>query len=189
MKKTTFAIIVFLIAVALAGCRAQKTDIVTDNQSNIQSEQQDSTKTETDITTEQTTEKDSTSNTTEKETEKEEKTRITFEDGGGTYNANTGEATGVKSVETSTRERELERTNEILTKENTELKAKLQWYTDSISKINIDSTSITHNETHEEEETLNGWQRFIQGCGYAFIMVILAALVYLAYRIYRKFTI
>ena len=54
---------------------------------------------------------------------------------------------------------------------------------------NFEVSGIDDNETHEEEETLNGWQRFIQGCGYAFIMVILAAFVYLAYRIYRKFTI
>jgi TolA-binding protein len=186
MKKIAFFL---LMAVALISCRAQKLDAYVDQTTDTNVTQTDSAHNETLHIQETKHETDSTSTETQKETDKEESTDIAFVPGGGTYNTQTGEATGVSGVKTSKREKELQKENTTLKRENTELNDQLQTLQDSISENNSTSQSATKSETHQKEETLNGWQRFIQGCGYAFMAIILAAIIYGAYRIYRKFTI
>lgn len=190
MKKIIYTL---LLAVLLIGCRAQKIDTAIERTTNAK----DSADTELTVTSDSlsvttyTTQTDSTETTKETDTEKEEQTHINFVDGGGTYNAETGEATGVASVNTSKREKTLEKENAKLKRENTELKEELQREKELHLQEHTGSetTEEVKEENHLEQATLNGWQRFIQGCGYAFLMILLAAIIYGAYRLYRKFTI
>lgn len=186
MKKIAFFLI---LAIALIGCRAQKIDAYIDQTDNTNVTQTDSTHNEALQIQETKHETDSTSTEKHTEKEKEETTDLTFVPGGGTYNTQTGEATGVSGVKTSKREKELEKENSTLKRENTELKDQLQILQDSVSRNDSTSNTTLQSETHSKQETLNGWQRFIQGCGYAFLVIVLALLIYAGYRIYRKFTV
>lgn len=181
-------IYVILITAAITGCRAKKVDVIHEQNDSTRIEQTDSVGTNIQLQEESTTQKDSVNTEKTEETNREENTVITFTDEGGTYNAQTGEATGVKNVQTSKREKELLKENTRLTKENKELKSQLQIATDSISHLQEESKSELYTEDHQEEEKLNGWQKFIQGCGYTLLAMVVFLLLYSAYRIYRKIT-
>lgn len=93
------------------------------------------------------TQKDSTTS------EKQSNTEIVFGNGGGTWNASTGEATNVHSVKTSDTERNLRLQVSSLESQLTDLHKELQSKSDSIAKLN------QHNNVSEkhEEKARSGW--------------------------------
>lgn len=88
------------------------------------------------------TQKDST------KSEKESNTEIVFANGGGTWNAQTGEATNVQSVKTSDTERNLRLQVSSLESQLTDLHKELQSNSDSIAKLNQKNNV---SEKHEEK--------------------------------------
>ena len=93
------------------------------------------------------TQKDSTTS------EKESSTEIVFGNGGGTWNAQTGEATNVHSVKTSDTERNLRLKMSSLESQLTDLHKELQSKSDSIAKLNQQNNV---SEKHEEKAR-SGW--------------------------------
>lgn len=80
--------------------------------------------------------------------ERSEATEIVFVDGGGTYNATTGEATNVVGVKTSATEKQLRVSIANLEQTNAEMHRLLEQKTDSIAQLKQKAdVSTTHKET------------------------------------------
>lgn len=130
---------------------------------------------------------------TVKDAETETETTIHFGEGGGTYNAKTGDATNVKGVGTkeSKREHELSERVERLTSENTYLHHE----NDSLRSIvqsNYSTSSEVHNGNSESETQPVGMskhERFMYTSGWIFWGIVTAFLVYFIIKLLRKFKV
>lgn len=130
---------------------------------------------------------------TVKDAETQSETTIHFGEGGGTYNAKTGDATNVIGVGTkeSRREHELRERNEKLVSENTYL----HHVNDSLSSL-VQSNDSTNSEVHEDNSTndtqpvgMNRHERFMYTSGWIFWGIVAAFLVYFIIKILRKFKV
>lgn len=147
-----------LLLVAFSGCKtieSNKTDLST-------TDRKDSVRTEIRYVTDtiyQTTYvqvKDSSEN------EKQSSTEIVFGDGGGTWNATTGEATNVSSVKTNETEKNLRLQVSNLESELTDLHKELQSKNDSISKLNQQNNVV---EKYKEKPKNNWYWWLVIGFG------------------------
>ena len=138
----------FLIAFValLVGCKTTKMDITDkseiNEQANVKTEvKQDSTATNS--TTEESTK------TSEKETINE-KTELTFGEGGGTYNANTGEFTNVVSAKIDGKKDKQKEESKTKTEETNETKSEFTSTNDSTTQVN--------NKLNVESEVKESYQ-------------------------------
>lgn len=109
------------------------------------------------------TQKDSTAN------EKESTTEITFGNGGGTWNATTGEATNVSSVKTNETEKNLRLEVSNLESQLTDLHEELESKSDSIAQLKQQNNVQT---THKEKPRTNWYWWLIIGFGLGVGVVI-----------------
>ena len=120
---------------------------------------------------------------TVKDSETESETTIHFGEGGGTYNAKTGDATNVTGVGTkeSKREKEQKERIERLTSENTQLRHSL----DSARKVN----TIMHSGTETKPVEMTKWQRFFHTSGIiAWCVLVILAIIGIV-KLLRKFKV
>lgn len=94
--------------------------------------------------------------------EKQSSTEIVFGNGGGTWNANTGEATNVQSVKTSEKEKNLRIKVEDMEVKITELHKELKAKSDSITQLKQQNNVQT---THKEKPKNNWYWWFLVGFG------------------------
>ena len=139
--RTTTIIVGLLVVVTLllCGCKTTKTTIndkseINENTNVVEDVKRDST------STNQT--KEETTTTNEKETTKD-KTELTFGEGGGTYNANTGEFTNVVGAKIDSEKEKLKAENKTLNEQYNQTKNEFEAYKDSVNqannKLDIDS--------------------------------------------------
>lgn len=116
-----------------------------------------------------------------KENESESETEIVFGDGGGTWNATTGEATNVASVKQSSKEKELQKLNATYKHIADSASAKC----DSLFAANRDlQEQINHQENTKEITPRSGWDKFTTWWTIgSWILMLLA----LAWWIFKKF--
>ena len=118
--------------------------------------------------------------TINKDAETESETTIQFGDGGGTYNALTGDATNVVGVgmKESKREHELSESVQRLTSENTQLHHELDSLGNSYSEF--------YNDTDAEPVQMTKFQRFMYTSGWIMWGVIIVLLIFFVIKILRK---
>ena len=154
-----------LLLVAFSGCKtieSNKTDLSTTNKN-------DSVRTEIKHITDTIYQtiyvqvKDST------ESEKNTTTEIVFGNGGGTWNATTGEATNVSSIKTNETEKNLRLQVSNLESELTDLHKELSEKNDSISKLNQKNNVV---EKYKEKPRNNWWIWLVIGFGIGIALVI-----------------
>lgn len=154
-----------LLLVAFSGCKTIETthtDLsTTDRKDSVRTEIKHIT--DTIYQTIYVTQKDSTAN------EKESTTEITFGNGGGTWNATTGEATNVSSVKTNETEKNLRLQVSNLESEITDLHKELQEKSDSITQLKQQNNVQT---THKEKPKSNWYWWLIIGFGLGVGVVI-----------------
>ena len=130
---------------------------------------------------------------TVKDAETQSETTIHFGEGGGTYNAKTGDATNVTGVGTKESKKEHELTERVkrLTSENTTLHHE----NDSLRSL-VQSNDSTQSEVHEDNSTnetqpvgMNKHERFMYTSGWIFWGIVAAFLVYFIIKILRKFKV
>lgn len=102
--------------------------------------------------------------------EKESTTEITFGNGGGTWNAQTGEATNVQSVKTSKAEKNFQLKIEDMEVKITELHKELKAKSDSIAQLKQQNNVQT---THKEKPKNNWYWWLVIGLGLGVGVVIL----------------
>lgn len=115
-----------------SGCKTTKTTIndkseINENTNVVEDVKRDST------STNQT--KEETTTTKEKETTKD-KTELTFGEGGGTYNANTGEFTNVVGAKIDSEKEKLKAENKTLNEKYNQTKNEFEAYKDSVNQAN-----------------------------------------------------
>lgn len=154
-----------LLLVAFSGCKtieSHKTDLSTTNK-------KDSVRTEIKHITDTIYQtiyvqvKDSATN------EKESTTEITFGNGGGTWNSQTGEATNVSSIKTNETEKNLRLQVSNLESELTDLHKELQMKNDSITKLNQKNNVV---EKYKEKPRNNWYWWLVIGFGLGVGVVI-----------------
>ena len=101
--------------------------------------------------------------------EKKSSTEIVFGNGGGTWNAQTGEATNVQSVKTSETEKNLRLQVSNLESQLTDLHKELQMKNDSISKLNQQNNIV---EKYKEKPKNNWYWWLVIGFGLGLGVVI-----------------
>jgi len=116
--------------------------------------------------------------------ESESETVIQFGEGGGTYNAITGQATNVVNVQQSSKDKEYQQ----IIKDQSITIDKRDATIDSLYIANRDlQEKIDHQENTKEITPRSGWDKF---CTWWFIgscIVLLLLLAYGCWRLYRKF--
>lgn len=118
------------------------------------------------------------------ENESESETEIQFGEGGGTWNAQTGEATNVASVKQSNKEKELQKLNVTYKHIADSASAKC----DSLFAANRDlQEQINHQENTKDITPRSGWDRFCTWWTIGSWVVLLLLLVYACWRVYRKY--
>ena len=166
----------FIICFCLSGCKSVQTQ--------TQIVYQDSTRIHTIFDTVHITITDTIYVEVSKENESESETEIQFGAGGGTWNAQTGEATNVVNVKQSSKEKELQKLNATYKHVADSASAKC----DSLYAANRDlQEQIEHQENTKEITPRSGWDKF---CTWWFIgscIVLLLLLAYGCWRLYRKF--
>lgn len=167
-------IIICGVAVAIlmlcSGCKTSKTTIVdkstiNENTNVVKDVKRDST------STNQT--KEETTTTSEKETINE-KTELTFGEGGGTYNANTGEFTNVVGAKIDSEKEKLKAENKTLNEQYNQTKNEFEAYKDSVNQAN----NKLDIESEVEETYQMDWYWF---------MIIGALLMLIAIVALRKY--
>lgn len=165
--------IFFTICVLLGSCKSIKTD--------VQYQYRDSVLTHHVIDTTHLTITDTIHVEASKENESESETEIVFGDGGGTWNATTGEATNVASVKQSSKEKELQKLNATYKHIADSASAKC----DSLFAANRDlQEQINHQENTKEITPRSGWDKFTT---WWTIGSWLLALLALAWWVFKKF--
>lgn len=172
------AVVLFIIATCVCGC---KTPAAVSTHTDVQ----DSARTEVKYVHDTIIRIDTVyiNEKTVKDSETETETTIHFGEGGGTYNAKTGDATNVTGVGTkeSKKEREQRERIERLTSENIALHNEL----DSIKKIN----TIIHAGTETKPVEMNKWQRFMYVSGIVAWCVIVILIIIGIVKLLRKFKV
>ena len=150
LYKSLVVLIAVLIVFALSSCktveRSTTDKSVIDRTDNVRTEIRHTT--DTIIKTVYVQVKDSTAS------ERESNTEIEFAGGGGTWNAQTGEATNVQSVRTSAVDKQLRMTVSNLERELQDLHRELQEKNDSI--VQLKQQNDVH-ETHKETRSVWYW--------------------------------
>ena len=168
--------LIVLLAFFCTSCRSIKTE--------VQYEYRDSVITHHVIDTTHVTVFDTTHVESSSQSYKDDELEIQFGSGGGTYNAQTGEATNVSSVHQKSKEKELQ--NTIIT----------QAHTIDYQSVTIDSLrqalTEAQGEEHTEQNTADikprsGWDRFCTWWTIGTWVALLLLLAYGAWRLYRKF--
>lgn len=156
-----------LLLIISSGCKSIETSL-TDN-SHIN--RKDSTTKETIVITDTIYQtiyvqvKDSSSN------EKQSSTEIVFGNGGGTWNAATGEATNVSSVKTNESEKNLRLQVSSLEEELFELHNMLQSKTDSINELK-QQNNIQHSHTEKPKSNWYWWLLVGFGLGVGVVIAL-----------------
>jgi multidrug efflux pump subunit AcrB len=124
--------LVMAVIILCSGCKTTKTTINDKSEINettniVEDVKRDST------STNQT--KEETTTTNEKETTKD-KTELTFGEGGGTYNANTGEFTNVVGAKIDSEKEKLKAENKTLNEQYNQTKNEFEAYKDSVNQAN-----------------------------------------------------
>jgi outer membrane murein-binding lipoprotein Lpp len=167
-------VIVFWLLMAIVilffSCKTTKTTIVDKSEINentnvVEDVKRDST------STNQTKEETTTMN--EKETTKD-KTELTFGEGGGTYNANTGEFTNVVGAKIDSEKEKLKAENKTLNEQYNQTKNEFEAYKDSVNQAN----NKLDIESEVEETYQMDWYWF---------MIIGALLMLIAIVVLRKY--
>lgn len=161
--------VVMAILMLFCGCKTTKTNIVDKSEINentnvVEDVKRDST------STNQT--KEETTKTSEKETINE-KTELTFGEGGGTYNANTGEFTNVVGAKIDSEKEKLKAENKTLNEQYNQTKNEFEAYKDSVNQAN----NKLDIESEVEETYQMDWYWF---------MIIGALLMLIAIVVLRK---
>ena len=105
-------------------------------------------------------------------------TTITFA-GSGSYNSQTGEAQNVASVQTTADIRRLQQSNIQKGLVIDSLQARLDSANTTIRDLQSSQTIVSNDK-------LNGWERFIMGCGYALLGLLLIGFIILIVKIAIK---
>lgn len=161
--------VVVAIFILCSGCKTTKTNIVDKSEINentnvVEDVKRDST------STNQT--KEETTTTSEKETIKD-KTELTFGEGGGTYNSNTGEFTNVVGAKIDSEKEKLKAENKTLNEQYNQTKNEFEAYKDSVNQAN----NKLDIESEVEETYQMDWYWF---------MIIGALLMLIAIVVLRK---
>lgn len=162
--------VVVAIFILCSGCKTTKTNIVDKSEINentnvVEDVKRDST------STNQT--KKETTTTSEKETTKD-KTELTFGEGGGTYNSNTGEFTNVVGAKIDSEKEKLKAENKTLNEQYNQTKNEFEAYKDSVNQAN----NKLDIESEVEETYQMDWYWF---------MIIGALLMLIAIVVLRKY--
>lgn len=169
--RDTIIIVGIIVAILLlcCGCKTTKTTIndkseINENTNVVEDVKSDST------STNQT--KEETTTTKEKETTKD-KTELTFGEGGGTYNANTGEFTNVVGAKIDSEKEKLKSEIKTLYEQYNQIKNEFEAYKDSVNQAN----NKLDIESEVEETYQMDWYWF---------MIIGALLMLIAIVVLRK---
>lgn len=132
--RTTTIIVGLLVVLVLllCGCKTTKTTIVDKSEINENTNVVEDVKSDS-TSTSQT--KEETTTTKEKETTKD-KTELTFGEGGGTYNANTGEFTNVVGAKIDSEKEKLKSEIKTLYEQYNQIKTEFEAYKDSVNQAN-----------------------------------------------------
>lgn len=175
------AVVLFIIATCVCGCRAQKS--VTETHV----EQNDSASTHVSMLHDTIIIHDTVyvNEKTVKDSETETETTMHFGEGGGTYNSKTGEATNVTGVNTKETKKEREQRERIeqLTHENTTIRNRA----DSLQTIVNNYSSESKEDV--EPVTMNGWERFFYTSGIVAWCVIVILIIIGVVKLLRKFKV
>jgi outer membrane murein-binding lipoprotein Lpp len=169
-RTTTIVVgLLVVLTLLLCGCKTTKTTIndkseINENTNVVEDVKSDSTSTSQ--TKEETTTKK------EKETTKD-KTELTFGEGGGTYNANTGEFTNVVGAKIDSEKEKLKAENKTLNEQYNQTKNEFEAYKDSVNQAN----KKLDIESKVEETYQMDWYWF---------MIIGALLMLIAIVVFRK---
>jgi outer membrane murein-binding lipoprotein Lpp len=169
--RDTIIIVGIIVAILLlcCGCKTTKTTI------NDKSEINENTNVVEDVKSDSTSTnqvKEETTTTKEKETTKD-KTELTFGEGGGTYNANTGEFTNVVGAKIDSEKEKLKAENKNLYEKYNQTKNEFEAYKDSVNQAN----NKLDIESKVEETYQMDWYWF---------MIIGALLMLIAIVVLRK---
>lgn len=139
-RTTTIVVgLLVVLTILLCGCKSTKTSIVDKSEINENTNVVEDVKSDS-TSTSQT--KEETTTTKEKETTKD-KTELTFGEGGGTYNANTGEFTNVVGAKIDSEKEKLKAENKTLNEQYNQTKNEFEAYKDSVNqsnkKLDVDS--------------------------------------------------
>lgn len=165
-----FCGILMALLILCCACKTTKTTIndkseINENTNVVEDVRSDST------STNQT--KEETTTTNEKETTKD-KTELTFGEGGGTYNANTGEFTNVVGAKIDSEKEKLKAENKTLNEQYNQTKNEFEAYKDSVNQAN----NKLDIESEVEETYQMDWYWF---------MIIGALLMLIAIVVLRKY--
>lgn len=132
-RTTTIVVgLLVVLTLLLCGCKTTKTSIVDKSEINENTNVVEDVKSDS-TSTNQT--KEETTTTKEKETTKD-KTELTFGEGGGTYNANTGEFTNVVGAKIDSEKEKLKAENKTLNEQYNQTKNEFEAYKDSVNQAN-----------------------------------------------------
>lgn len=117
-----------------------------------------------------------------RESEKESETEIVFGAGGGTYNAQTGEATNVQSVKQSSKERELQ---QLVYNQQTTIDQQSATIDEQQNRITQLEQEVEEKQnTADIKPKRNGWDRF---CTWYTIISWLLIILCIAWWAFKKF--
>jgi outer membrane murein-binding lipoprotein Lpp len=169
-RTTTIVVgLLVVLTILLCGCKSTKTSIVDKSEINENTNVVEDVKSDS-TSTNQT--KEETITTKEKETTKD-KTELFFGDGGGTYNANTGEFTNVVGAKIDSEKEKLKAENKTLNEQYNQTKNEFEAYKDSVNQAN----KKLDIESKVEETYQMDWYWF---------MIIGALLMLIAIVVLRK---
>ena len=161
--------VVVAILMLCSGCKTTKTTINDKSEINEHTDVKSEVRQDSTITNKTSEE---TSKTSEKETINK-KTELTFGEGGGTYNANTGEFTNVVGAKIDSEKEKLKAENKTLNEQYNQTKNEFEAYKDSVNQAN----NKLDVESEVEETYQMDWYWF---------MIIGALLMLIAIVVLRK---
>lgn len=172
-------IVLAFIAIWLSACSSVKNTVQTDYRDSIRIEYRHDTVV---ITIRDTLYVES-----KQQSEKTDDTGIEFVEQGGTYNTQTGEATGVKTIRNTKKEKEQQQTIQRQASEIQAYKAR----NDSLQRLVKSYVIMQNNEqnTAEIKPKTSGWHTFLVWWFGITAALLLCYAAYKGFKLYRKFTI
>ena len=173
-----FIALVF-IAVWLSACSSVKNTVQTDYRDSIRTEYRHDTIV---ITVHDTLYVES-----KQQSEKTDDTGIEFVEQGGTYNTQTGEATGVKNIRNTKKEKEQQQT---IVRQASEIEA-YKSRNDSLRQaLNLRSIMGEQQQNTEDiKPKTNVWHRFLVWWFWVTAVVLLACVAWKGFKIYRRIAV